>query len=104
MGLNVGFHDDFAREGRPKEVRRLNQLVEIKVDNWGKRWTLDGIHVRCRHCGGKQKLSEAGKPFFNHHKANCAFSSNPAQIPFGELADILSGWRFELWDDETDLC
>lgn len=96
----MGLQDDFAREGRPDRVKGLNQLVEIALNDWSKRWALDGIHIRCRHCNGKQKLSDSGKPFLEQHKTSCAFSSAAEQIPFGHLAEILDGWRMELWEEE----
>jgi hypothetical protein len=101
MKAIMGIQDDFAREGRPNQVRQLNRSVEVKIDQWSKRWKLQGVHVRCQHCGGKQKLSDAGKPFLDQHKPGCVFSGD-RQIPFGELAEILSGCHLELWDEEID--
>jgi hypothetical protein len=102
MGTKMGFQDDLAREGRPQQVKRMNQSAEIKVKNWSKRWKLNGIYVICRHCGGRQKLSEAGRSFEDRHKDYCVFFKDPSQLPFGELAEILSEWRLELWSDEVD--
>jgi hypothetical protein len=95
--------DDFNREGRPREVRRLNQLLETKVQSWGERWQLEGSYVRCRACGGQQPISETGNVFHRNHANTCIFYASPSQTPLGELADILSGWHFELWEEEREL-
>jgi len=92
--------EDFDREGRPREVRRLNQVVEAKVQRWGEQWQLLGTFVACRACGGQQPISETGQVFQRNHRDSCVFSGNHSQIPLGELADILSAWHLELWDDE----
>lgn len=95
----MGLQDDFAREGRPDRVKGVNQFVEIALNDWSKRWALDGVYVRCRHCKGKQKLSDSGKPFLEQHEATCAFSTASEQVPFGQQASILDGWRMELWEE-----
>jgi hypothetical protein len=96
----MGLQDDFAREGRPDRVKGVNQLIEIALNDWSKRWALDGTHVRCRHCGGKQKLSDSGKPFLEQHESTCSFSVEPEQLPLGQLAGIVDGWRMELWEED----
>lgn len=95
--------DDFNREGRAREVRRLNQSVETELQRWGERWQILGSNVTCRACGGKQLISESGEEFHRNHRDTCIFSGTHSQIPLGELADILSAWHFELWDDESEL-
>jgi hypothetical protein len=97
----MGLQDDFAREGRPERVKGLNQLVEAALNAWSQRWALDGIHIRCRVCNGRQKLSDSGKPFLEQHESTCPFSGAPEQLPFGQLAGILDGWRMELWEEDN---
>jgi hypothetical protein len=94
--------DDFAREGRSLQVKHLNKSVEIELNIWGKRWELNGINVSCRHCGGSQKISDSGTSFQKYHSNYCVFFDSAYQQPIGELAAILSDWRFELWQDEFD--
>ncbi|MBT9573727.1 MAG: hypothetical protein IV106_21985 [Pseudomonas umsongensis] len=97
----MGIKDDFAREGRPEQVRRLNQLVESELAEWAKRWKLDGACVICQRCGGKQNISDSGVPFQNHQNNSCASIPTPYQLPLGDLAKILSGWHLDLWFDEA---
>lgn len=94
--------DDFNREGRAREVRRLNQIVEAKLLRWAERWQIEGGTIKCRACGGQQSIPESGKVFQDNHRDTCLFSGSHSQIPLGELAEILSLWHFELWDDESE--
>lgn len=98
----MGFQEDLAREGRSSKVQHLNQAAELAMSKWSERWRLHGKLVSCLHCGGSQKLSDSGKPFLEQHKPTCSFAGEPGQVPFGELADILSGWHLELFDEDTE--
>jgi hypothetical protein len=98
----MGFQEDLAREGRSSMAQQLNKATELALSKWTQRWQLHGVHVSCLHCGGRQALSDSGKPFLSQHKRACAFSSEPGQVPFGDLAEILSGWHLELFDEDTD--
>lgn len=98
----MGLQDDFSREGRPDRVKVSNRIVETALNEWAQRWELDGIHVRCRICDGKQELSDSGQPFLKQHQSSCAFSNGSEQLPFGQLAGILDGWRMELWEEDND--
>jgi len=101
----MGFQDDWGRDGRPEEVKRINQSVETELAEWAKRWKLDGVCVICRHCGGRQKLSDSGIPFENHYKNSCVSIPAFQQYPFGDLGRILSGWHVTLWRfDDEDHC
>jgi hypothetical protein len=94
------FQKDMARDGRHSSVRQANLLVEARFLEWNRRWALDGITVRCRECGGKQRLAESGKTFKDKHYPKCQLSFLPFQSPFGQLAEIFSEWHMEIWDEE----
>ena len=98
----MGIQDDFAREGRAREVMHLNQSVESALANWSLNWSLDRVSVVCRHCGGTQKISDSGEPFHDRHEKICTYLSKSTQHPIGDLANILSGWHLVLWDDEAE--
>lgn len=97
------FQNDFARDGRHNFVRQENQLVEARFLEWSERWVLDGATVMCRDCSGRQRLSESGKTFENEHHLYCKISMLPFQSPFGHLAEILSGWHLEIWDEHGEV-
>lgn len=101
-GTKMGSQDDWGREGRPEEVKRINQWVETELAEWAKRWKLDGVCIICRHCGGRQRLSDSGTPFENHSKISCASIPDPQPYPFADLGKILSGWHLALCFEEAD--
>jgi hypothetical protein len=93
------FHDDFARDGRHFAVKHANNQVEVIFLEWNRKWHLDGTSVKCRECGENQAISDSGKSFEDQHSAGCTISKLPGQYPLGELSEILSLWRMEIWDE-----
>lgn len=97
------FRDDLARDGRHFAVKCANKQVEVSLVDWNQRWVLDGVSVSCIECGGAQLLSESGTTFEGRHAADCDLSKLPFQMPFGQLAEILSGWCIEIWDEDGNI-
>lgn len=93
------FHDDFARDGRHFAVTHANKHVEVSFLEWSQKWLLEGAVVKCRECGEKQVVSDSGRSFEDQHHVNCTLAKQPNQFPLGELSEILSEWRMEIFDE-----
>jgi hypothetical protein len=60
----------------------------MTLDEWQKRWTLNGDHLHCVCCKVVQWPYNAARPF--PHEANCANQSEEDQHPWRDLARIFA--------------